>query len=152
MRGGARNNKPTALRILEGNPGKRPLNQREPQPQPIADMKPPAYLDKEARACWRRNAPKLVAMGVLTDADVDEFILYCQAWSRYRTACALLAVASTFDYRQAAGVVERAEHAVRMLAAEFGMNPAARSRLQVAPKPETVDPMEEMLSGRKRTG
>ena len=38
---------PTVLKVIKGNPGKRPLNVREPKPKPI---KPtcPAWLDAEA--------------------------------------------------------------------------------------------------------
>lgn len=35
--------KPTAIKILEGNPGKRPLNLNEPKPQRIAP-ECPVYL------------------------------------------------------------------------------------------------------------
>ena len=40
--------KPTALKVLEGNPGKRPLNDREPVP-PRAALKCPAWLLPEAK-------------------------------------------------------------------------------------------------------
>jgi len=33
--------KPTYLRILEGNPSKRPLNRNEPQPPPVETLDPP---------------------------------------------------------------------------------------------------------------
>ena len=40
--------KPTALKKLEGNPGKRPLNELEPVP-PVASLRCPNYLLPEAR-------------------------------------------------------------------------------------------------------
>ena len=40
--------KPTALKVLEGNPGKRPLNDREPVP-PKGTLKCPAWLLPEAK-------------------------------------------------------------------------------------------------------
>lgn len=40
--------KPTALKILEGNPGKRKLNAKEPTPLKKAP-KCPAWLDAEAK-------------------------------------------------------------------------------------------------------
>ena len=48
--------KPTALKKLEGNPGKRPLNELEPVP-PVASLRCPNYLLPEARKEWRRLAP-----------------------------------------------------------------------------------------------
>ena len=59
--------KPTALKVLEGNPGKRPLNDREPVP-PKGTLKCPAWLLPEAKKEWKRLAPALEAMGVLTMA------------------------------------------------------------------------------------
>ena len=40
---GGRPPKPTYLKVLEGNPGKRPLNENEPKPKPSAP-KCPAWL------------------------------------------------------------------------------------------------------------
>lgn len=47
--------KPTALKVLEGNPGKRQLNVVEPKPRNKAP-KCPAWLDAEAKKEWRRLA------------------------------------------------------------------------------------------------
>ena len=74
--------KPTALKVLEGNPGKRPLNDREPVP-PKATLKCPAWLLPEAKKEWKRLAPALEAMGVLTMADLTAFEGYCQASVSY---------------------------------------------------------------------
>src|SRR5690349_4031719 len=42
---------PTTLKLLRGNPGKRPLNAREPMPKaPLAD--PPDWFSDEQRASW----------------------------------------------------------------------------------------------------
>ena len=43
--------KPTAIKILEGNPGKQKLNHNEPKPPTIiAIPKPPSRLLKDAKA------------------------------------------------------------------------------------------------------
>jgi P27 family predicted phage terminase small subunit len=142
--------KPTALKVLQGNPGQRPINLHEPQPAQIDELKAPRWLDAMARECWRRNAPELVRCGILTVSDIDEFGVYCQAWSRYRKAVKALAAAAAEDYRNACVTVEKAETALRLLGSDFGMNPSARSRLSVAKPTEKVDAMEDMLSGRSR--
>ena len=56
--------KPTALKLLEGNPGKRPLNDKEPKPQKKAPSCP-KWLDPEAKKEWRRLASKMEMMGIL---------------------------------------------------------------------------------------
>jgi P27 family predicted phage terminase small subunit len=160
MRGGPRRNKPAALRVLEGNPGHRPINTAEPTPPPAANLDPPAWLDREAKRCWREVAPVLSDMGVLSAADRNALVLYCQAWSRYRAAVRAMASPPFGDdvepktlaeYLTGWAVrVEKAEASVRLLGADFGMNPVARSRLSVAKPAEKVDEMEDLLSGRSR--
>ena len=51
--------KPTALKKLEGNPGKRPLNELEPMPQ-VTMLRCPNWLEPEAKKEWRRLAPVLI--------------------------------------------------------------------------------------------
>src|SRR5689334_3828108 len=47
--------KPTAIKKIQGNPGKRPLNENEPQLEPgIPEC--PDYLDEIARKEWARIA------------------------------------------------------------------------------------------------
>lgn len=60
--------KPTALRLLEGNPGHRPLPINEPQPPP-GEATAPGWLGAEAKELWTRYAPRYRAMGTLTLAD-----------------------------------------------------------------------------------
>jgi phage terminase small subunit len=72
--------KPTALRIFEGNPSKRPFNGNEPRPLPFAP-KCPAHLDKEAKKEWRRLAPMLLRLGVLSEADGHALANLCLAYS-----------------------------------------------------------------------
>jgi phage terminase small subunit len=72
--------KPTALKVLEGNPGKRPLNEKEPQPKRQAP-RCPSWLEPEAKKEWKRMAKTLEAIGVLTQVDKAAFAGYCQAYA-----------------------------------------------------------------------
>src|ERR1700680_4917197 len=72
--------KPTTLKLLTGNPGKRPLNDAEPQPL-VGDPGCPSWLDAEAKREWKRIAPELVSLGLLTILDRATFAAYCQAWA-----------------------------------------------------------------------
>ena len=60
--------KPTALKVLDGNPRHRPINRSEPRPRPVAP-KCPSWLDAEAKREWRRIAPALERIGLLTEID-----------------------------------------------------------------------------------
>jgi len=73
--------KPTALRLIDGNPSKRPLPNNEPAPRgKIPSM--PRGLDREAANTWRRLAPRLHRLGLLTEIDGDALAILCQIRSR----------------------------------------------------------------------
>jgi len=76
--------KPTHLKILNGNPGGRPLNTREPKP--VGDLKePPAHYDDELREVWHYyidNCPK----GLLKRIDSGVLEVWCEAHVLHRKA------------------------------------------------------------------
>ena len=53
---------------------------------PQDNVKCPAWLMPEAKKEWKRLAPSLIAMGVLTEHDMEAFAGYCQAYARWREA------------------------------------------------------------------
>lgn len=69
--------KPTQLKILEGNSGKRPLPKNEIQPKKILP-KCPVWLNKEGKKEFRRLSKKLYDYGLLTELDTSAFVSYCQ--------------------------------------------------------------------------
>ena len=77
--------KPTALKMLEGNPGGRPLNTKEPKPEKKAP-RCPSWLEDEAKKEWKRMAKVLEQMGLLTEMDMAAFAGYCQAYARWKEA------------------------------------------------------------------
>lgn len=72
--------KPTAMKELEGNPGKHPLNTSEPKPNKKAPACP-KWLEPEAKKEWRRLAKQMEAIGILTEVDMAAFAGYCQAYA-----------------------------------------------------------------------
>ena len=149
--------KPTALKLLEGNPGKRPLNDREPVP-PKATLKCPAWLLPEAKREWKRLAPALEAMGVLTMADLTAFEGYCQAYARWKEAEAFITQhGSIFQtpsgYVQQVPQVSIAQQNLKIMqsfCSEFGLTPATRGRFIAGGASEdgaSEDPMERLLKG-----
>jgi len=152
--------KPTKLKLIEGTfrPDRAP--KREIVPPVTLSADPPRGLDVYARRAWRQQAPILRRLGLLTDADAPAFLALCQASSRYERANVRL---RRLNRKRGAGIeeirryevsVERAEHSLRQLWAEFGMTPAARSRLDVyAPPPETeTDEYERMFGAGSGSG
>ena len=125
---------PTALKLLRGNPGKRPLNKREPKPRAGAPSCP-AWLEPEAKKIWREIAPQLQEMGVLTHIDRTMLTLLCETWARWRLAVAALV---GLDYREDSVEIKRLSIIARDLlgiihriGGAFGMSPSDRTRIQI---------------------
>ena len=77
--------KPTALKRLDGNPGKRGYNHAEPAPPEGCPDCPP-HLSEPAREEWHRIAGTLHEMGVLTLVDRAALAAYCQSYAPARTS------------------------------------------------------------------
>jgi P27 family predicted phage terminase small subunit len=130
--------KPSALVLLEGNPGKRPINKLEPQPRRIAP-KCPAYLDENAKAEWRRLVPVLRRMKVLTEADYMALGSLCQAHSTMVKAQIKLTESGLLFKTQSGyvqqspllAIVNSCAELITRLCREFGLTPASRTRLQM---------------------
>lgn len=145
--------KPTALKVLEGNPGKRPLNKFEPKPENKAP-KCPTWLEKEAKKEWRRMSKVLEGLGVLTEVDAAAFAGYCQAYARWKEAEEFLSKHGTIfktpsGYIQQVPQVSIAQTYLKIMkdfCSEFGLTPSSRSRISVNEKlGENDDPMERLL-------
>jgi phage terminase small subunit len=82
---------PNNLRVLRGNPSRRPIYP-EPQPaQPTDVPEPPPFLTGYAADEWWRTAPELHRLKLLTVLDVQVLAVYCIAYARWRTAEGALA-------------------------------------------------------------
>lgn len=134
----SRRPKPTAIRRLEGNPGKRAWNHDEPV---APDVLPrcPDHLAPVAKVEWRRVARTLHAMGVLTAVDRAALAAYCQTYAKWveaeqkmKETPPLLKTPS--GYVQQSPWVAIANKQLELMGrfmAELGMTPAARSRVSV---------------------
>ena len=145
--------KPTNIKILEGNPGKRPLNAYEPKPLKKAPPCP-KWLEPEAKKEWRRLAKTLEAMGVLTDADMAAFAGYCQAYARWKEAEERitdrgLVIRTPSGYPQQVPHISIAQQYLKLMqqfAEQFGLTPAARSRIIAGSgESKAVDDMDALL-------
>ena len=152
--------KPTALKILEGNPGKRQLNNSEPTPAKKAP-KCPSWLDAEAKKEWRRLTKQLDDLGLLTTVDMAAFAGYCQAYARWKEAEEFISKHGTIvktpsGYWQQVPQVSIAQTYLKImnkLCEQFGLTPSARSRIvSDVGRQDPTDPMELiLLSGGKKS-
>ena len=77
--------KPTKLKVVEGNPGKRPINANEPDPE-VKIPECPEFLDDVAKAEWNRIAPELEAYGLISELYRAVLAGYCNCYSRWVAA------------------------------------------------------------------
>jgi P27 family predicted phage terminase small subunit len=127
--------------VLHGGHPER-VNRAEPVPAALPVVRPP-YLSKGAVEKWDELGPHLVAMGVVTAADVDLLAAYCECFARWRRLAQLAASSppvfkrggegeeTVFVKNPLWGQVRDAEAALRVMAREFGFTPSARSGLRV---------------------
>jgi P27 family predicted phage terminase small subunit len=142
---------PTALRILKGNPGGRPLPADEPKP-PMRIPEVPEHLCDDAKREWYRVCPTLHEIGVLTVADRSVLAAYCTSYALWEKAwrairkledpdklgSGLITKTTNGNYIQnpLIGTANKAAGDMVKYASELGMTPAARSRVKAGPMGE----------------
>ena len=146
--------KPTAIKELEGNPGKRKLNTNEPKPRAKAPPCP-KWLEDDAKKEWRRLAKQMENLGTLTEVDMAAFAGYCQAYARWKAAEEFISrngaiVKTPSGYWQQIPQVSIAQQYLKQMSKfceQFGLTPASRSRIVTENNTDNSgDVMEELLS------
>lgn len=142
--------KPTALKVIEGNRGKRSSNKQEPDPEYLQDMNPPAWLHASAKEVWLEVAPHLAKAKLLTEVDVQALAMGCVAIAQYRQAVRVAGddlVKSKLVVDDEGKAVAAGEHInpwmivqsmsfkqAMAIFQQFGMSPAARTRIAIQPQ------------------
>lgn len=137
---------PATVHQLRGNPSKKSAAELANGKKPVtpASKAPacPEFLTADAKAEWKRVVNSLVILGLISTIDRAELATYCQAWGDWKLARKKMASlgeggfveATPSGYKQIAAwmqIANRAEDRMRIAGSSFGMNPAARSRLEV---------------------
>lgn len=133
--------KPTALHLVNGNPGKRAQNGNEPEPMLLVDLSPPAHLSARSAEVWNQIAPMLRRLQVLTEADVISLEMLCDAVADYRLARAELGDDFVHTTDKGGQMVSQWLVAKQMSSkraeafmSKFGMDPVSRSKVMVDPQ------------------
>lgn len=160
--------KPTDLRVIEGNRGKRVTETLEPEPTPIDDDAPPAHFDHWAREMWARLFKELSGKVGLTALDRPKLEMFCECYSRYRLADDALwatvkdpatgveTTVRSYVYvthgRNGKQIKTRPElnqlheelRLMNSMGAEFGLSPAARVRLRGLAQGDLLDELDKL--------
>ena len=159
---------PANVHALHGNPGKRNLGAMlDETVRPAVEIPVmPSHLAEEAKREWRRITKHLEVLGLISQIDRAALAGYCSAWGDYvwaetriaqlngaqKVGDQELAADATGErgriwdtpsgYKQISVPMQIRNRALEMMAkflAEFGMSPAARSRV-TASDPQTSLP------------
>lgn len=150
---------PTNLRLIKGNPSKRALNKSEPKP-PSGVPPVPKHFNKQEKYWFKRIGEELDGSKVITQLDGMALELLIGAYVEWRSHRDILdEEGETYTTRTMTGdTLIKAHPRVGMMAdawkrlrgmmAEFGMTPAARSKVSSDGAGE-ADPLEAFLNKRK---
>lgn len=149
--------KPTALKRKAGNPGRRKLDEREWAP-PAGAPQAPEFLseNREAMEVWKQLVEVLAAAGLATVADGHVLARYCELTIRWREAAAAVRARGLIEeirsapskknpagrmlghrVNAAAKELRDLHKALLLVEREFGLTPAARSRIIIETQKKT---------------
>ena len=128
--------RPTALRIIDGNPSRRPLEKGEAKATGTALC--PRHLSPVAKRRWKRI---MLAMppGFYSPADEALLAAYCEAWRAHVEATKALADGRSLVVKTANGfavsplvhIQARAASTMATLGTRLGLSPADRAGMTV---------------------
>ena len=144
--------KPTHLKLIEGNPGKRKLNRNEPKPQgDLCDA--PDWLTEEQKAGWAyaiSNAPA----GLMKRLDRAALTAFVVAEDMHRQASVAVGKFGLITKSPSKGepmqnpylpIINRQAQIMLKAAAELGFTPSSRSRVEIVGG-ETEDPADRFFA------
>lgn len=139
--------KPSALRAIDGNAGRRPVNKNEFRP--VAEAPDcPRHLKGEAKKEWVRVCAELAAYQMVSAMDRGALAMLCTQWGRYVEAEDMIAAAAkdkpgsgglstvtsngNIVHSIALMASNRAIELYHKLCSDFGLTPASRVNLAPA--------------------
>ena len=106
----------------------------------LAGPSMPSWMNREAKAEWRRVVPVLTRLGVLTRCDRALLTAYCCTWARFVAASrqleseglTLTTSNDTMIQHPLVGIQNQGAQRLLQLAQQLGLTPMSRQRLDVA--------------------
>jgi len=153
--GRGRKPKPTARKRAAGNPGKRALNDDEPDFGLVTDVDPPEWITGAGRDMWQRVVPLLLKQKVLQLTDLHNVEVFCTAYGTWRASAADVAQNGPVVPGATGGPIKNPaltalnEAARQMVTfgAMLGLDPASRQRLVGGGNKKPDNPFAGLLDG-----
>jgi len=144
--------KPVELKLLEGNPGGKPLNIKRPKPIRTR-LQPTSELNEDGLKEWKRLEDELHRLGLLTMVDLHALTNLCQTWAFFLSATRAINAAIADDpvhhgmtvvtptgglmSNPAASNYIKASAALTRVCAELGFSPASRGKVVLDDEDDT---------------
>lgn len=144
--------KPTALKLVAGNPGKRALNKREPKPRGnLYDA--PDWLTDQQKVGWQ-YAIDTAPFGLLKRVDRSTLVawvvaedLHRQAVEKLNGGAMLIKTPNGMPVQSPYLSIINKQAAIMLKAAsEMGFTPASRSRVEVTDDEQEADPADRFFA------
>lgn len=153
--GRGRKPKPSARKKAAGNPGKRAINNDEPDFGLVTDIDAPEWITGAARDMWERVAPPLCKAKVLQVTDLHNVEAFCVAYGNWRDAMTdvkkngVVVAGATGGPIKNPALTALAEAAKQMVTfgAMLGLDPASRQRLVGGGNKKANNPFGKLING-----
>ncbi|HEY0290700.1 MAG TPA: phage terminase small subunit P27 family [Pseudomonas sp.] len=153
--GRGRKPKPTAKKILAGNPGKRALNTSEPKFSEVTkNIDPPEWMSDLAATMWRMVVPELLREHVIALTDLHNVEAFCTSYSKWRMAEQSvqdfgIVVTSAMGSPMKNPALTAANEAMRQMVtfgSLLGLDPSSRTRLIGGNRQSSTNEFAKLLS------
>ena len=138
---------PTVLKLLKGVKPYR-INKNEPKPKSVSGNMPSgwgAHMPDGAKRFWKRYAPRLVDLGLLTEVDLDTFRILCELIDERKKLVNIIRKdgfvyktknqywETMYKQRPEVGMKDRIDTQIYRYLQLFGMAPSSRSKISTSP-------------------
>lgn len=152
--GRGRKPKPTAMKELAGNPGKRALNTAEPDFTKVTDIDPPEWMTERAQKMWRHLVPELLKEKFLCVTDLHNVEAFCVAYDKWRMSEESVQEHGIIITTESGTVIKNpaltaANEALRQIAtfgAQLGLDPSSRTRIIGGNNTKATNPFAELIN------
>jgi len=150
---------PAAIKVKKGS-SRRPVGS-DPAPEAAASpsrVEAPSWLKGDGLDVWKRLAPRLIGMNLLSGTDAETFARYCKNFARwFKMQRVLDAEGETYESESPHGkykrahpaylIADRLERQLTTAEANFGLNPAERQRIFAARAAALAGGAPDLFSG-----
>ena len=146
--------KPAEQHLLQGTFRADRHGKTVPKPRVNGTLRPPKWLPEGAKAAWKRVAPELTRLGLLTRIDLAAFTAYCVLFYQWQKVAERVNNEGV-TYKSGeltkrnplVPVMQGLARDLLAIATAFGMTPASRQRIHVEPLVDEEDPLENYIKG-----